>query len=316
VSRIGDNGGPPPVPFTAKTKVECVKQLLERGDLTAAQKCIGAMMIVQADREWSAEMKTAELQQAASAKDRETVFRATKTLDEKGIISKSSGRGQSGKYVVLPPKIIEAVVEAYEDAKSSRVKADQLETKWSGETGRHNQSASPPKVVGSVPTGRVNPVGFEPTTSQASLAPAHAEVNNNIYNNYNNLSKKTSSNISEQGSPRETLDRLESQLLDACNGALADPVNCMGLASLAIPQMWINSGCDLELDILPTLRAIGKVKHGENINSWHYFTKPIAQARKRREAGMPTVNAPAAKEGKAEKLKRLFQAVSDEKGGG
>lgn len=142
MSDPGHNGGPPMVPLTAKTKLECIRGVLARADLSAAQKCIGAMMIVQADREWSAEMKTAELQQAASAKDRETVFRATKVLDEKGIISKSSARGQSGKYVVLPPKIIEAVVEAFEEGKSSRAKPDHLERKQSGETGRHNQSVN------------------------------------------------------------------------------------------------------------------------------------------------------------------------------
>ncbi len=199
MTRIGDNGGPPMVPLTAKTKLECIKQVLERRDLTPAQKCIGAMMIVQADKEWSAEIKTADLQQAASAKDRETVFRATRTLDEKGIIAKSSARGQSGRYVVLPPRIVEAVLEAYE---SGRVDADHSDEKWSGETGRDKWSVpttqpvgldptASAKVVGLKPTSRVKPVGFEPTGPvEADHSPrARVEYNNinNIYNNNNNI---------------------------------------------------------------------------------------------------------------------------------
>jgi hypothetical protein len=83
------------------------------------------------------------------------------------------------------------------------------------------------------------------------------------------------------------LDELEKQLLGACNGALANPVNCMGLLNLATPQMWLAEGSDLELDILPTLRAIGKLHHGKGISSWAYFNKPIADATARRKAGMP-----------------------------
>lgn len=149
---------------------------------------------------------------------------------------------------------------------------------------------------------------------KTSPAPARAEENIIIYNNINNLPKKTTY-FSEQVSAREALDSLESKLLDACNGALADPVNCLGLLSLAIPTMWINEGCDLELDILPTLRAVGKAKHGDGINSWHYFTKPIAQAKKRREAGLPSVTGPQQKPSQRDRYRKAFKAVAEEKGG-
>lgn len=87
---------------------------------------------------------------------------------------------------------------------------------------------------------------------------------------------------------------LSDRLFEACNGSLDNPVNCMGLLNVSIPTMWINQGCDLELDILPTLRAAGKKHHGKRIRSWSYFTAMVAEAKATRERGLPTVGASGA----------------------
>lgn len=42
----------------------------------------------------------------------------------------------------------------------------------------------------------------------------------------------------------------------------------------------------MEMDILPTLRAYGKTKHGCRIRSWSYFTGGIEKARDDRLTGM------------------------------
>lgn len=89
--------------------------------------------------------------------------------------------------------------------------------------------------------------------------------------------------------PPSNLDELEGKLLEACNGALANPCNSQGLLNLAIPQMWIDNGADLERDILPTLRAAGKKHHGKNISSWSYFSGMVAETVERRKAGLPPV---------------------------
>jgi uncharacterized protein YdaU (DUF1376 family) len=91
-------------------------------------------------------------------------------------------------------------------------------------------------------------------------------------------------------------DELENKLREACNGALANPAVAQGLFDLSIPIMWLNQGCDLEQDVIPTLRGIGKREHGKGIGSWSYFTRPVTEAKKRREAGLPdvTVASPAA----------------------
>lgn len=85
-------------------------------------------------------------------------------------------------------------------------------------------------------------------------------------------------------------ERLSDRLIEAASGCLGNPVNCQGLLSEAIPMMWIESGCDLERDILPTLRAAAISRKGKNINSWVYFTNMISEAKAKRLAGMPTSN--------------------------
>lgn len=102
------------------------------------------------------------------------------------------------------------------------------------------------------------------------------------------------------------LDALEAKLLDACNGALDDPVNCLGLSNLSIPQSWIREGLDLDLDILPGLRAAGKRYHGKRIRSWDYFTDMLRDGKARRETSEKRLRAPTVEsESKTERIMRL-----------
>lgn len=157
---------------------------------------------------------------------------------------------------------------------------------------------------------------------KTSPAPAHAEINNNIYNNNNNLTKKTISDSSEQVAARDPdkidYNALSEQLVDACNGALDNPVNCQGLASLAIPLMWMREGCDLQADIIPTLVGYGKSAHGKRIRSWDYFTGGVTKARDARIKGLPTGSGDSlggnAKESKTQRMKRIFAKAGEERG--
>lgn len=85
----------------------------------------------------------------------------------------------------------------------------------------------------------------------------------------------------------DELTALSDRLLAACNGALDNPANCMGLLAVTEPRMWIEQGCDLERDIIPTLVAAGKRHHGKRIRSWGYFTGMVIEARDRRMRGVP-----------------------------
>jgi hypothetical protein len=121
----GHNGGPP-LAFTAKVKLERIQHIVERSDLTSAQKCVGIGIVVSADKEWTADVRTGQLMSMASVKDKETVFKATKKLADIELIAKAHSKGQSGRYNILPPQIIEAVMEALDELQSGRVKPDGL----------------------------------------------------------------------------------------------------------------------------------------------------------------------------------------------
>jgi hypothetical protein len=86
---------------------------------------------------------------------------------------------------------------------------------------------------------------------------------------------------------RESLNRLESQLLDACNGAAADPAAAPKILSMAEPLRWMEQGCDLELDIIPTIRSRAHKMPPRSVKSWEYFTQAIADAKASRMAPMP-----------------------------
>jgi len=129
----------------------------------------------------------------------------------------------------------------------------------------------------------------EPKTSPA---PARVEDNINIYNNYNNLTTPTSTpepvaarefdfqNFDYSKFDKSAFDQLEAKLVGACNGAFVNN-NSPSVKTLTLPIAWLNSGCDLNLDILPTLRAIGATKHGE-VGDWRYFDKAVRKARDER----------------------------------
>jgi len=98
---------------------------------------------------------------------------------------------------------------------------------------------------------------------------------------------------------------LSEQLLAACNGALDNPVNCQGLLMMAEPRMWLEQGCDLEKDILPTLRDMGRRYHGKRVRSWNFFSGAIADAKRAREKGAVTFNENGDVETKAQRLARI-----------
>lgn len=85
------------------------------------------------------------------------------------------------------------------------------------------------------------------------------------------------------------MNDLKQKLYEAANGSLVDEASHPGIAVLHIPQMWLREGCDLELDVLPTIREIGARKHGNKIRDWKYFTPAVAEAKATREAGLPAV---------------------------
>jgi uncharacterized protein YdaU (DUF1376 family) len=77
---------------------------------------------------------------------------------------------------------------------------------------------------------------------------------------------------------RAELDRLESDLREAA-GAQADP--SPGLFVLAPILGLLEAGCDLQSDVLPTVRALAK-RAKRRPSTWDYYTDAIREANARR----------------------------------
>lgn len=83
-------------------------------------------------------------------------------------------------------------------------------------------------------------------------------------------------------------DRLEN----AANGALVNIAGASGLLVMSEPIAWIEQGCDLNKDIVPAVQAVAHRSKPNSISSWRYFSKPVADAKARREAPMPEGRGP------------------------
>lgn len=140
MAEMGHNGGPALSRLTPKAKVEIAVATLNRGDLTTLQKLVAVTVILRADGDWQSAIRTHEVQAMASISRRETVFAAMRTLDEKRVLAKVAGRGQAGVYRVLPPTVVEAIVEAFNEQKAGTVEPYQLDA--SAEVVRSNRTST------------------------------------------------------------------------------------------------------------------------------------------------------------------------------
>lgn len=80
-----------------------------------------------------------------------------------------------------------------------------------------------------------------------------------------------------------------ARIEEAAGSCIANPAACPGLLMIGVIDGWLDQGCDLEKDILPTIRAIAArwQPHQKRITHWGYFTPAIAEARATRVAPLP-----------------------------
>ena len=83
---------------------------------------------------------------------------------------------------------------------------------------------------------------------------------------------------------------LSRRLVEAANGCLVNPASAPKLLMLSEPLRWIANGCDLELDILPAIAAIGQRGTRNAVASWEYFAPAVADAHATRLRPMPATD--------------------------
>lgn len=83
----------------------------------------------------------------------------------------------------------------------------------------------------------------------------------------------------------DELDRLEGALRHAA-GTILDPL-ATALSILDRPLAWAREGCDLEMDVLPAIRAVAARASPGSVRSWKYFDRAVSDAKSRRLAPLP-----------------------------
>lgn len=78
-----------------------------------------------------------------------------------------------------------------------------------------------------------------------------------------------------------------------------------GLESMATPSGWLQQGCDLEADILPTVSLVSSRAPPGSIRKWSYFAQAVSDARSARTKPLPQGQA---RHGKPEQ-NRIFAAL-------
>lgn len=81
------------------------------------------------------------------------------------------------------------------------------------------------------------------------------------------------------------------KLMVEANGALNPLAKSMGLQSVSEVIGWIQSGADVELDILPAVREVAHRARPGSVRAWSYFRGAVADYRARREIGLPPPSA-------------------------
>jgi len=85
--------------------------------------------------------------------------------------------------------------------------------------------------------------------------------------------------------PRDPLGGRLPELLEALG--ITDETKTPGLLVISEPIRWVEAGCHIDLDIIPTLRSIRA--RGKPVRGWGYCSEAVFETRDRRLAPVPAV---------------------------
>lgn len=127
------------------------------------------------------------------------------------------------------------------------------------------------------------------------------------------ITKRSGSNTARD---RASLDELERQCLEAVGVKGNPPPDLLVLSAIL---GWLDAGADLELDILPTLRALSG-RNGGSVKRWNYYSKAVLENAATRKAGAATPlpnptarGSPPPKDNAVTAAKRRLEAMKNER---
>jgi len=136
--------------------------------------------------------------------------------------------------------------------------------------------------------------GLYQDVSQEENATSNAETN------AKETQDKRTKETNKQNNTTILLDGREAEIYEALGENERHRANSCFLV-LSEPINWLDSGCDFDLDILPTIQSLSA--RNPNIKSWSYFSNAVFEARDARLAPAPTgTNFPTTKPQSPKKL--------------
>lgn len=302
---------PPVKKHTASYKVKQINMILDRADLTSAQKLVAIALTATADREGIATLGSAEIAAKAHLR-RSTVMVAIKALSSDGVnlISKLHENGQRGRYNVLTPHVIEQITEACRDIKTSSLnRTGSAKSSTPKRTGRGISNGQveekPGAHFGQVPSASNVPGASNGQVSRARISKTSKVSNNNIYNNnYNNNPPRVPARdpswaqimADERGeTPENTGVALQNETVVLMNGTRQKWVEMfdgddkrLDLALIEISaELQPNSGKPLHIDVESRLAKRAAWKR-DGDKRYQRRTEPKTKSKNSKPAKKPT----------------------------
>lgn len=110
--------------LTPLSRLERIRAILESA-MSAAQKCIGIAIVTYADEQTGTSvMSTPQMQRYASAKDADTVYRASTVLEREQVAAVTRVRGRHNAYRVIEPDVMAAIETAYHEHRATPVRPE------------------------------------------------------------------------------------------------------------------------------------------------------------------------------------------------
>lgn len=82
-------------------------------------------------------------------------------------------------------------------------------------------------------------------------------------------------------------DELFRKLSEAAGDLLVRDSSSLG--RLDVPKRWIREGCDLERDVLPSLRLVATRRPARSVRSWRYFSAEVLETKRLNTARDPEI---------------------------
>lgn len=111
----------------------------------------------------------------------------------------------------------------------------------------------------------------------------------------------------DSGSSRLNDSQLSRKLEEAAGACLKNAAACPGLLVLSTPRRWLEQGCDLHLDVLPVLKAVGSKRPLRSVGDWSYFTNAIVEAKAKRSTPLPVGDTEAMAEAKLREREKFIR---------